>query len=323
MSQQTDERAFEALVELTLLRESGWETAPNDEWDVERALFPARVCSFLEASQPKLWAKVRTLLGKDLEQQIVATLVKELKSKGTVHVLRHGFKFYGNLFRLATFRPAHGLNDEILSLYSLNRLTVSRQVPCHPAKQHTVDLLVALNGIPAATCELKNPSTGQNWQDAASQYKTDRDQNAPLFRFKARTLVHFAADPNEIHMTTDDVTPTVDRDGRFAKKPSETRPVGWAGHSPESRSRPGTVIMISAPWRTDADPARSAVADSRAGCATLCEVAVLWRTASWDHNSHWQGVAFGAGALAHDPDLGAPNPRKQSDPPQKKRSDRG
>ena len=202
MSQQTDERAFEALVEETLLQESGWEAAPNDEWDVERALFPARVCSFLESTQPKLWAKVRTLLAEDLEQQIVAALVKELTIKGTLHVLRHGFKFYGNLFRLATFRPAHGLNDEILSLYRLNRLTVSRQVLCHPAKQHTVDLLFALNGIPVATCELKNPSTGQNWQDAVSQYKTDRDQNAPVFRFKARTLVHFAADPHEIHMTT-------------------------------------------------------------------------------------------------------------------------
>ena len=202
MSQQTDERAFEAHVEQTLLQESGWETAPNDQWDVDRALFPARVCSFLEQTQPGLWAKVRTLLGEDLEQLIVATLVKELKSKGTLHVLRHGFKFYGNLFRVATFRPAHGLNDEILSLYRLNRLTVSRQVPCHPGKQHTVDLLFALNGIPVATCELKNPSTGQNWHDAVSQYKTDRDQNAPVFRFKARTLVHFAADPNEIHMTT-------------------------------------------------------------------------------------------------------------------------
>ena len=202
MSQQTDERAFEAHVEQTLLQESGWETAPNDQWDVDRALFPARVCSFLESTQPKLWAKVRTLLGEGLEQQIVATLVKELKSKGTLHVLRHGFKFYGNLFRLATFRPAHGLNDEILSLYRLNRLTVSRQVQCHPGRQHTVDLLFALNGIPVATGELKNPSTGQNWHDAVSQYKTDRDQNAPVFRFKARTLVHFAADPNEIYMTT-------------------------------------------------------------------------------------------------------------------------
>ena len=201
MSQKIDEHAFEDLVEETLLQ-GGWEIAPKDQWDVDRALFPARVCSFLEEAQPKLWAKVRALDPGELEQRIIAALVKELRSKGTLYVLRHGFKFYGNLFRLATFRPAHGLNDEILSLYRLNRLTVSRQVPCHPAKRDTVDLLFALNGIPVATCELKNPSTGQNWQDAVRQYKRDRDQSAPLFRFKIRALVHFAADPNEIHMTT-------------------------------------------------------------------------------------------------------------------------
>ena len=202
MSQNTDERAFENLVEQTLLQEGGWEAVSNDQWDVDRALFPARVCSFLQAAQPSLWARVKAIHANQLEQRIVAALVKELKAKGTLYVLRHGFKFYGNLFRLATFRPAHGLNDEILSIYRLNRLTVSRQVPCHPAKRDTVDLLFALNGIPVATCELKNPGTGQNWQDAVRQYKMDRDQNAPLFRFKTRALVHFAADPNEIHMTT-------------------------------------------------------------------------------------------------------------------------
>lgn len=72
MSQRTDERAFEAHVEQTLLQESGWEVAPNDQWDADRALFPARVCSFLEETQPGLWAKLRTLLGEDLEQQTVS-----------------------------------------------------------------------------------------------------------------------------------------------------------------------------------------------------------------------------------------------------------
>ena len=41
---------------------------------------------------------------------ITAALVKELDLKGSLHVLRHGFKFYGKTFRLAYFKPAHGLN---------------------------------------------------------------------------------------------------------------------------------------------------------------------------------------------------------------------
>ena len=202
MSGQTNERAFETHVEKTLLGASGWQSGTNAEWDVEQALFPAPVCAFLKATQPRLWSEVRTLHGDELEKLLLAALVKELNRKGTLHVLRHGFKFYGKTFRLATFKPAHGLNDEILSLYRQNRLTITRQVLCHSGKHDTVDLVFALNGLPVATCELKNPGTGQNWRHAVRQYQKDRDPRAPLFRFKARALVHFAADPDEVHMAT-------------------------------------------------------------------------------------------------------------------------
>ena len=65
-----------------------------------------------------------------------------------------------------------------------------------------MDLLFAVNGLPVATCELKNPGTGQSWRHAVRQYQKDRDPRAPLFGFKTRALVHFAADPDEVHMAT-------------------------------------------------------------------------------------------------------------------------
>jgi len=200
MSGQTQERAFELHVEELLLQQSGWRPGTNAEWDVERAVFPARACAFLEATQPKLWAEMRTLHAAGLEKLVIGALAKELDLKGALHVLRHGFKFYGKTFRLAYFKPAHGLNDEVLELYAQNQLTITRQVLCHPGKHDTVDLLFAVNGLPVATCELKNPGTGQNWRHAVRQYQKDRDSRAPLFGFKTRTLVHFAADPDEVHM---------------------------------------------------------------------------------------------------------------------------
>jgi hypothetical protein len=39
---QTNERAFESYVALMLL-DCGWQPGTNAEWDVERALFPARL----------------------------------------------------------------------------------------------------------------------------------------------------------------------------------------------------------------------------------------------------------------------------------------
>lgn len=201
MTGQTDEKAFETYLE-EILHNGGWQAGTTKEWDVELALFPQRVFSFIQETQPDLWTEMQGLHGARLEDLLLKTLVQELNTKGTLHVLRHGFKFYGKCFRLAYFKPAHGLNGETLALYAKNQLTLTRQVPCHPGKRDTVDLLFAVNGIPVATCELKNPGTGQTWRNAVRQYREDRDPRAPLFHFKTRSLVHFAADSEEVHMTT-------------------------------------------------------------------------------------------------------------------------
>ena len=201
MTAQTTEKAFETVIE-SMLADGGWTVGDRDEWDIDLALFPERVISFMRGDEPELWAQMVSQLGGRLEAEIVGQLVRELALKGTLEVLRHGFKFYGKTFRVARFRPAHGLNPDAVARFERNELTVTRQVRCHPAKQDTVDMVFALNGVPVATCELKNPMTHQTWRDAVEQYRNDRDPEAPLFRFGRRALVHFAADPDEVHMAT-------------------------------------------------------------------------------------------------------------------------
>lgn len=198
---QTNEKAFESYLE-QMLAAGGWTPAANAEWDKARALFPARVFAFIEATQPRLWVEMAGLHVDNLQAILLDALVKELDIKGALHVLRHGFKCYGKLFRLAYFKPAHELSPDVLALYGQNQLTVARQVPCHPGDSSTVDIVLAVNGLPVATIELKNPGTGQSWRHAAKQYQTGRDPRSPLFDFKKRALVHFAADPDEVRMTT-------------------------------------------------------------------------------------------------------------------------
>ena len=132
----------------------------------------------MRETQPDQCERMAALHDGELESRIIEALVKELDTKGSLHVLRHGFKFYGQSFRLAYFKPAHGLNDEALVRFQRNELSVTRQARCHPGKGHEIDLLFALNGIPIATCELENPMTGQTWKSAVRQYKQDRDANA-------------------------------------------------------------------------------------------------------------------------------------------------
>ncbi|MXX42413.1 MAG: type I restriction endonuclease subunit R [Acidimicrobiales bacterium] len=201
MPGRTGEADFEATV-VSMLTDVGWVEGDRAEWDVDLALFPDRVVAFLRSAQPEPWAEMVALHGSDLEERIVAALVRELDTKGALDVLRHGFKFYGKTHRLAWFKPAHGLNPAAIVQFASNELTVTRQARCHPGGADTVDLVMALNGVPVATCELKNPSTAQHWRHAVRQYREDRNPKAPLFRFGKRALVHFAADTDEVHMTT-------------------------------------------------------------------------------------------------------------------------
>lgn len=197
----TNENAFETHL-VQVLAAGGWQPGTNAEWDKARALFPARLFAFIEATQPKLWADMAAQHGSNLQPMLLDALGKELEIKGSLYVLRHGFKFYGKPFRLAYFKPAHTLSPDVLALYGHNQLTVTRQVACHLGDHSTVDMVLAINGLPVATIELKNPGTHQTWRHAIKQYQADRDPRAPLFDFKKRALVHFAADPNEVWMTT-------------------------------------------------------------------------------------------------------------------------
>ncbi len=197
----TTEHAFELYIQETLAAR-GWLTGDRADWDKQRAIFPEYVIAFLKATQPALWAQMEQLHGAELPAKLTAALLKERDIKGTLDLLRHGFKFYGKTFKIAYFKPAHGLSPDVVALYDSNRLHVTRQIPCHPNDTKTVDLLLSLNGLPVATIELKNPATGQTWRDAVAQYQADREPGAPLFRYKNGAVAHFAVDPDEIHMAT-------------------------------------------------------------------------------------------------------------------------
>ena len=81
MSKQTNERAFEVHVEEMLLRQGGWQAGTNAGWDVGRALFPRRICEFLEVTQPKRWAEMRGLHAAGAETQEKATTEEKAQAK--------------------------------------------------------------------------------------------------------------------------------------------------------------------------------------------------------------------------------------------------
>ena len=198
---KTKELHFEDAIEHHLITSGGWAKGSPKDFDRETALVSKDFFAFVDATQPETWTELRKHHQANLEASLHDTLVKALDSRGTLDVLRHGFKFFGKKIECAYFKPAHGMNPDILAKYGKNRLVVTRQVRFIEDGDQSVDLVLFVNGFPVATAELKNPLTNQTVQDAVAQYRK-RDSRHALFRFKTRALVHFAVDPDLVYMTT-------------------------------------------------------------------------------------------------------------------------
>jgi len=198
------EHAFETAIERSLTTAGGYRRGDRSAFDLERGIFAQDVLTFIKKSQPKEWEYLAGIQKDRAEATLLDALCQALDSdhEGCLAVLRHGFKCFGKLFRVAYFAPASGMNPDTQALYRANDLSVIRQLRYSPKHGNTLDVTLALNGLPVATLELKNPITGQTWRNAIHQYKTDRDPTDLIFQFKKRALVHFAVDTDEVHMTT-------------------------------------------------------------------------------------------------------------------------
>jgi type I restriction enzyme, R subunit len=208
MSGANEER-FEAEICAWLQAEGGYDSVKNDkqqgadrDFDPVRGLDTAELFTFLGATQVDLWDELVKRYGGDpdrAQSRFADRLASELDKRGVVDVLRHGVVDQGLTLRLAYFRPAHGLSADLVAKYEANRLTVTRQLRYQDGSGNALDLALFVNGIPVATAELKNPLTGQGVEQAMTQYRTDRDAKN---RTLARAMVHFAADPQRVAMTT-------------------------------------------------------------------------------------------------------------------------
>ncbi len=200
MSSHT-EAAFETVLVDSLLA-GGYEDVSPAGFDRERAIFPDVVIGFIRSTQQKHWEKLEALHGAKTSERIIHDLCNWMDTHGSLGTLRHGFKCYGRTLRVAFFKAAHELNPELEARHAANRMGVTRQLHYSTRNENSSDVTLSVNGIPVATLELKNQLTGQTVQDAIRQYQKDRDPREIVFEFKRRTLVHFAADPDLVFMTT-------------------------------------------------------------------------------------------------------------------------
>lgn len=193
------------------LASQGWLYASGDAaaYDRARALFPADVIEWIKQSQSEVWETLSKNHGAAAEVMLLDRIRKQLDERGTLELLRQGVEMIGlrRPLELAQFKPALGMNPDIMARYDANRLRVVRQVRYSLANENSIDLVLFLNGLPVATVELKTDFT-QSVGDAVDQYRFDRNPHPkgqkpePLLGFPGGAAVHFAVSNAEVMMTT-------------------------------------------------------------------------------------------------------------------------
>lgn len=236
MSSQANEKNFQNDI-LLAMQSNGWLLGKSDDYNRTRALYEADLLAFVQTSQPDEWRKYQGIYPLDTERHFLDRVTQqlgkadpagssthtntELRTFGTLGVLRHELRDRGCRFKLVQFKPDHDLNPAILAAYQANRLRVVPELvyspyatPAHLAetgkqsKAWRIDLVLFVNGIPVVTMELKSEFM-QAIENAKRQYCQTRlprdaatNKPEPLLSFKRGALVHFAVSQFEVYMAT-------------------------------------------------------------------------------------------------------------------------
>src|SRR5262245_62119411 len=192
MNKTISEQALEVAIASDLVKPHYIQRTPS-AFDKALCLDPGPLIDFVQATQPKEWKRFVEQHREFARDQFLKRVAEAIEADGTVTVLRQGVKATGCKFRLAFWKPETSFNPDTEVLYQANQFTVMRQVRYSERSDHSLDLVLFLNGLPLFTAELKNPLNSQDVRDAITQYRRTRDPREPVFAL-GRCVAHFAVD---------------------------------------------------------------------------------------------------------------------------------
>lgn len=201
-----DERQFETNIEAFLISPAGGYTKATDAGYVASsgmALDINTLVEFVKTTQPVMWKRFEKQCNSDSYKKFYKCFEDAVQMDGLLSVMRHGFKHRGMDFKVCYFKPESTLNDVAVKRYKQNVCQCIRQWHYSEQNNNSVDMMLAINGIPVVAIELKNQLTGQTVDNAKLQWQYNRDQREPAFWLNHRILAYFAVDLYEAWMATE------------------------------------------------------------------------------------------------------------------------
>ncbi|WP_431061623.1 type I restriction endonuclease subunit R [Methanobacterium sp.] len=181
------------------LTSTGYNKRTTINYNVATCLDPELTLKFIQDTQEKQWKKFQRVYGDKAEEKFFKRLLIELQNKGTIHILRNGFKDAGTRFKLFYPKPNNNKNPDLFDKFDKNIFSVIDELEYENRDNgNRLDLVIFINGLPIMTIELKD-TFSQGVEKAMKQYREDRSAKEPIFK---RCLVHFAISDEKIYMST-------------------------------------------------------------------------------------------------------------------------
>ena len=202
MSNILSEKDYQKFLLERLSQDNGYIIRDSKKFDRYFAVDREMLFQFLNTTQPDTMDYLRKIYKNDLEDTVVSFINSEVtKTRGSlIEVLKHGVEISNRQLDLMYTKPATSFNPELTKKYSQNIFSVMEEV--WASDKERVDVVIFLNGLAIISFELKCNTSGQSYQDAIYQFRTERNPKSRLFLFKAGCLVNFAMDLEQVYMTT-------------------------------------------------------------------------------------------------------------------------
>ena len=178
----------------------GYIERTNADYNRYFAMDTALLLQFLEDTQPDEIATLRKIYKEKFEDTLISFINSRITSTSLIETLKHGVELSNVRLTLMYTKPATAYNKDLNVKYSKNIFSVAEEIYANDNER--IDLVIFLNGFAVISFELKCNPSGQNYEYAIRQYRTERDPKSRLFLFKAGCIVNFAMDLEECYMTT-------------------------------------------------------------------------------------------------------------------------
>lgn len=202
MNKILTEKEYQHYIIEYLVQNNGYIERSDTNFDRSYALDRDLLFKFLNDTQPEKVEKLKKIYKDKFEETLINVINNQIISKTSslLETLKKGVELSNVKLTLMYTKPATAFNKKENEKYQKNIFSVAEEV--YAKDNERIDLVIFINGFAVISFELKCNASGQNYENAISQYRTDRDPKSRLFLFKAGCIVNFAMDLEECYMTT-------------------------------------------------------------------------------------------------------------------------